>query len=133
MERPSSCVRRADRRPTCSPRLPVFQKPLQSSNEYPSAALIDVKDDSTTKQPGQLHFVVPAPYADPNSCTPLVSAGILGYPAPITINWAQSFHDNSLVEGGSHLAQIIGVYESLGSLPAQDDEDFMLMVNGHDV
>ncbi|TKA66939.1 hypothetical protein B0A55_10723 [Friedmanniomyces simplex] len=63
----------------------------------------------------------------------LLSAGILGYPSPVIINWNQTFDDASLVEGGSHLAKIAGVNEYVSNLGPEHDEDLVLMVDGYDI
>ena len=84
-------------------------------------------------RPSNLHVVIPASRPDQNLCKVLLSASILGYPAPVIINWNQEFNDPGLVEGGSHLAKISGVHEYLLSLDETHDEDVMLMVDGYDI
>ncbi|KAK5174225.1 uncharacterized protein LTR77_001305 [Saxophila tyrrhenica] len=86
-----------------------------------------------TQKPSNLHVVIPASKADPNLCKVLLSAAILGYPSPAIINWQKDFSDGSLVEGGSHLAKISGVYEYLASFDETHEDDLVLMVDGFDI
>ncbi|GAB1738894.1 hypothetical protein NU219Hw_g3672t2 [Hortaea werneckii] len=86
-----------------------------------------------THKPSQLHLVIPASKEDPNLCKVFLSAAVLGYPAPVVINWGQTFDDPNLVEGGSHLAKIKGVGEYVNSLDSSHDEDLVLMVDGYDI
>lgn len=87
---------------------------------------------NTTAPPANLHLLVPASKGDPNLCKVLVSAGILGYPSPVIINWNQTFNEN-LVEGGSHLAKISGIHDHLNKFEARQDDDLVLMVDGYDI
>lgn len=78
------------------------------------------------------HLVIPASNPDPNLCKAVVSASILGYPAPLIINWNQTFDDPNLVEGGSHLAKIKGMAEYFESMSQSHDEDIVLIMDGYD-
>jgi hypothetical protein len=80
-----------------------------------------------------LHILIPASKEDPNLCKVLLSAAILGYPSPVIINWDKHFVDDSLVEGGSHLAKISGVEHYLASLDSSHDDDLVLLVDGFDI
>lgn len=84
-------------------------------------------------RPANLHVIVPANKADPNLCKVLVSAGVLGYPSPVVINWDRTFDDPKLVSGGGHLYKISGVYEFLDHFDESHQEDLVLMMDGYDV
>lgn len=83
--------------------------------------------------PANLHLVVPASKGDENLCKVMVSAGILGYPDPVIVNWGENFDDPKYVEGGSHLAKVTGITRYLNSLHKDMDEDLVLMVDGYDI
>ena len=82
-----------------------------------------------TKQ-AHLHIVIPASQPGPNLCKLLLSLEVLGYPAPVLINWGKEYNEPGLVEGGSHLAKITGIADYLDSLGEDYDEDIVLMVDG---
>ena len=84
-------------------------------------------------RPSNFHVIIPASKPDQNLCKVLLSAAILGYPAPTIINWMHEFNDPGLVDGGSHLAKISGMHDYLLSLDETHDEDVMLMVDGYDI
>ncbi|SMY29257.1 unnamed protein product [Zymoseptoria tritici ST99CH_1A5] len=88
---------------------------------------------SLSLKPAALHLIVPASNPDPNLCKVLLSAGVLGYPSPVIVNWNHTFADDRYVEGGSHLAKLSGVETYLSSLEDAQDEDLVLMVDGYDV
>ncbi|KAK3674043.1 hypothetical protein LTR78_006246 [Recurvomyces mirabilis] len=98
---------------------------------------VDLSQDTpvnlTLLPPAHLHILIPASRPDVNLCKVLLSASVLGYPSPVIINWNQEFNDNSLVEGGSHLAKISGIYDYVSDLAAAHDNDLVLMLDGYDV
>lgn len=63
----------------------------------------------------------------------MLTAGILNYPAPVIVNWNQTFEDDRFLAGGSHLAKISGIGKYLASLDASKDEDLVLTVDGYDI
>ena len=83
--------------------------------------------------PANLHVLIPASRPDVNLCKTMLSAGVLGYPSPVLINWNQTFETKGLVEGGSHLAKIPGIHEYLTSLDESHDEDIAIIVDGYDI
>lgn len=92
------------------------------------------KHTATSKNPpANLHLVVPASKGDANLCKVMVSAGILGYPDPVIVNWGEDFDDPKFVEGGSHLAKVTGITRYLNYLNSSMDNDLMLMVDGYDI
>lgn len=79
-----------------------------------------------------IHLVIPASNPDPNLCKAVLSASMLGYPAPAIVNWNKTFDDASMVEGGSHLAKIKGMAEYFESMGQAHDEDLVLIMDGYD-
>lgn len=63
----------------------------------------------------------------------MLSAGILGYPDPVLINWEERFEDPALVDGGSHIGKITGMQRHLWSFPPERDDDLIIMVDGYDI
>ncbi|KAM3420436.1 hypothetical protein BST61_g3709 [Cercospora zeina] len=106
-----------------------------------AAAGKEVADSSGSKQdhntnknpPANLHLVVPASKPDVNLCKVMVSAGILGYPDPVIVNWGEDFDDEKYVEGGSHLAKVTGIAQYFNQLEAGKDDDLVLMIDGYDI
>lgn len=81
-------------------------------------------------------MIVPASYTDSNLCKSVISSAILGYPAPVLINWNKKYEDDHLLFGGSHLAKIGGVLSYLDSLidaNKKDENDLVMIVDGFDV
>jgi len=91
------------------------------------------KTPPTPQTPGSLHLVIPASRADVNLCKTILSAAVLGYPAPTLLNWDVAFDDPNLVEGGSHLGKISGFLSYLEEFPPSRDQDLVLMVDGYDI
>ncbi|GAB7360917.1 hypothetical protein MBLNU230_g0902t1 [Neophaeotheca triangularis] len=88
---------------------------------------------SSSSRPANLHIVIPADHPDSNLCKVLVSAGVLGYPSPVIINWGEDFSDPKLVDGGSHLHKISGIYEFVDHFDESHQDDLVLMVDGFDI
>lgn len=78
-------------------------------------------------------MVIPANGPDPNLCKTLLTAGILKYPAPVIVNWNETFDNEALIHGGSHLAKISGLAAYLDSMDPSQDEDLVMMVDGYDI
>lgn len=78
-------------------------------------------------------MIVPAGGPDPNLCKTLLTAGILNYPAPVIVNWNETFDDDRFLAGGSHLAKITGIGRYLATLDTSKDEDLVLTVDGFDI
>lgn len=78
----------------------------------------------------KLHLIVPATSSNENFCRLLASAIALDYPAPVLVNWAAPENDDVFVQ---HLAKVIGSLQYLKSLPAEHDDDLLLMLDGFDV
>ena len=87
----------------------------------------------TLTEPGYIHVLIPASHPDQNLCKTVLSAGVLGYPVPVLINWQKQFDDSGLVEGGSHLGKIYGINEHLKTLDSSRDADLVLMVDAYDI
>ncbi|KAK4496765.1 hypothetical protein PRZ48_012748 [Zasmidium cellare] len=76
--------------------------------------------------PSNLHLLIPASKPDANFCKAVLSAGILGYPAPVIINQAEG-SDSALY------TKLTGINDYLKQLDHSHDEDLVLLVDGHDI
>lgn len=76
---------------------------------------------------------MPASATNVNLCKTLLSAAVLGYPAPTLVNFEKKFDDANLIFGGTHLAKIGGILDYLKALPSEYDNDIVLIVDGYDV
>ena len=81
------------------------------------------------------HLLIPASESNPEFCKTLLSASVLGYPAPTLINWGVETKKKGAVfeESASHLAKIKGVYHFLGDSKKTSDDDLVLIIDGYDV
>ena len=79
------------------------------------------------------HLLIPA--SDPNTdlCKTLLSAFILGYPAPTLLNWGKRYGDLEEDRIASHTAKIRGVYDFLSDERQVKDDDLVLIIDGYDV
>lgn len=86
---------------------------------------------STSDAPSRplLHFVVPATSSNFYFCQTLLSAAILGYPAPILINWGAQEDADEYVQ---HLAKVEGILNYLNERSPDQDDDLVLIVDGYD-
>jgi len=109
-------------------RTDASSKPVDLSSLYRQSS-----PTTTLLAPRNLHVLIPASRADVDFCKTLLSAAVLGYPAPVIINWNKTFDDPKLTAGGSHLAKIAGLSEYLSGIDAAHDEDLMLLMDGFDV
>ncbi|CEI61523.1 hypothetical protein FVEN_g9387 [Fusarium venenatum] len=86
-------------------------------------------------------LVVPVTGPSPNLCKTIFSALALGYPSPVIMNWGVDYHDISHWKLGRNLPKIPGFVQYLDSvmhpnatsMEKLEDDDLVLMVDGHDV
>ncbi|KAJ4128028.1 hypothetical protein NW768_008312 [Fusarium equiseti] len=89
----------------------------------------------------RMALVVPITDPSPNVCKTILSATVLGYPAPVIVNWGVDYHDISHWELGKNLPKIPGMIQYLDSvmhpnatdLERLEEDDLVLMVDGRDV
>lgn len=74
--------------------------------------------------------MVPATSSNRYLCQLLLSARILGYPAPTLINWAAKEDPNPYVQ---HIAKIMKILQYLRTLAPERNNDLVLIVDGYDV
>lgn len=86
-----------------------------------------------SSRPHHLRMLIPASSADAKLCKTVISSAVLGYPAPILINWNKQFEDPALIFGGSHIAKIEGVLAHLKTLDSSNDNDLVMVADGYDV
>ena len=80
------------------------------------------------------HLLIPASESNPEFCKTLLSASVLGYPAPTLINWGMEMKKGKIIEeSASHLAKIKGVYDFLRDTKKTKDGDMVLIIDGYDV
>ena len=79
--------------------------------------------------PKKLHMLIPATSTNHHLCQLLTSAVILGYPAPILINWGGFEDADDYVQ---HLAKVEGVLNYVDSLPENQQDELVFMMDGFD-
>ena len=79
------------------------------------------------------HLLIPASESRPDLCKTLLSAFVLGYPAPTLVNWGQAFGESEDDWAHGHTAKIKGVYDFLSDRRRVRDDDLVLIIDGYDV
>ncbi|ETN43808.1 uncharacterized protein HMPREF1541_11132 [Cyphellophora europaea CBS 101466] len=79
--------------------------------------------------PKRLHILVPATSTNHHLCQLLTSAAILGYPAPVLINWGGAEDADDYVQ---HLAKVEGVLDYVEALPEEQQDELVFMMDGFD-
>lgn len=77
----------------------------------------------------ELLLLVPATSSNHHLCQLLLSAAVLGYPAPILINWGAPEDEDDYVQ---HLAKVETILNHLNALPSDRDNDLYFMIDGYD-
>ena len=77
----------------------------------------------------ELILVVPATSSNHHLCQLLLSAAVLGYPAPTLINWGAPEDEDDYVQ---HLAKVETILNHLNTLPPERDNDLYFMLDGYD-
>ena len=117
-----------------------FRKAQATYSDYrdKSSSLKEEEEEVTEPEPeysitnAQIHLLVPANQADANLCKNVLSSTILGYPSSTVLNWGTYYEwDNSAT--GSHVAKLTKVNDYLSALPALNDDDLVILVDGYDI
>ena len=115
---------------------------MPSTNEHILSSLaLDENPDVTflanftglRKTSPSLHLLIPASRSNPDLCKTLLSAFVLGYPAPTLINWGKKYGDSEEDWAISHTAKIRGVYNYLNDQKKVKEDDLVMIVDGYDV
>lgn len=80
-----------------------------------------------------LHLLIPASQSNPDLCKTLLSAFVLGYPAPTLINWGKKYGDSEEEWAIGHTAKIRGVYNYLNDPSKVKEDDLVMVIDGYDV
>lgn len=103
--------------------------PLQHATTLAKQYLRSNKNHDAA-QTRRLHMLVPATDPNLNFCRFLLSNTIAGYPDPILIGW----HGHGAYDGKeSHLFKISESLVYFDSLPREQDDDLVLMVDAYDI
>ncbi|RDA82864.1 hypothetical protein CP532_4227 [Ophiocordyceps camponoti-leonardi (nom. inval.)] len=78
----------------------------------------------------RLHYLVPASQPNLQLCYNLVSSIVNRYPVPMLLGWNGV---GELDAAQTHLAKLRAMKRYLHSLPAQDDDDLAVIVDGYDI
>ncbi|USW58777.1 hypothetical protein Slin15195_G120960 [Septoria linicola] len=116
-----------------NPSSPLSTSSTTEINDVPDVPRLRQNHTESKNPPANFHLVIPASKADVNLCKVMVSAGILGYPDPVIVNWGENFDDKKYVEGGSHLAKVTGIAKHFNRFNDTSDDDIVLMVDGYDI
>ncbi|KAH7184983.1 uncharacterized protein B0J16DRAFT_304238 [Fusarium flagelliforme] len=107
-------------------------KPPKGDSEWPEEPVVKNR---------RMALVIPINIPSPNVCKTILSATVLGYPAPIILNWKENHQDISHWELGRCLPKIPGMVHYLDTvmhpnatdLEKLEEDDLVLMVDGRDV
>ena len=107
-------------------------KPPKNDSEWPEEPVVKNR---------RMALVIPINIPSPNVCKTILSATVLGYPAPIILNWKENHQDISHWELGRCLPKIPGMVHYLDAvmhpnatdLEKLEEDDLVLMVDGRDV
>ncbi|MBE7158579.1 MAG: hypothetical protein INR62_09140, partial [Rhodospirillales bacterium] len=80
--------------------------------------------------PQRLHVAVFATSGNYHLCQLHLSAALMGFPAPVFINWGEAEDQDEMKQ---HLAKIEGALSYLDSIPAHHQDDLVFMLDGFDV
>lgn len=94
--------------------------------------LAELSQNNTRSGPA-FHLLIPASETKASLCKTLLSAFVLGYPAPTLINWGKSFGEAEDEWAHSHTAKIRGVLSFVDDKSKVKDDDLVLIVDGYDV
>lgn len=61
--------------------------------------------------PANLHILIAASHPRADLCKVMLSAAALGYPSPTLINWSETFDQEGVAGGGSHVAKLTAYYD----------------------
>ena len=90
-------------------------------------------DNSLINRPS-FQLMIPASESNTELCKTLLSAFVLGYPAPTLINWGKDINGEGIFESSSsHTAKIRGVYDYLSDGKKVEDDDLVIIIDGYDV
>lgn len=108
----------------------IFYAPIDASSLQSS--IKSVSSFSRTKKqhdPKRLHMLIPATSTNHHLCQLMTSAVILGYPAPVLVNWGGAEDADDYVQ---HLAKVEGVLDYVESLPEEQQDELVFMMDGFD-
>lgn len=100
---------------------PWSASPFQSNAAYKK---VDPKYD-----PKRMHLLIPATSTNHHLCQLLTSAALMGYPAPVLINYGAPEDKDDYKQ---HLTKVAGVLDYLHTLPETKDDDLVFMIDGFD-
>ncbi|KAJ2970369.1 hypothetical protein NQ176_g8218 [Zarea fungicola] len=78
----------------------------------------------------KFHYLVPASTANVKLCYNIVSAAANRYPAPLLLGWKGK---GEMDAAETHLAKLRTIQKYLQALPAEDDDDLVLIIDGYDI
>jgi hypothetical protein len=79
--------------------------------------------------PKKLHMLIPATSTNHHLCQLMTSAVVLGYPAPILLNWGGVEDADDYVQ---HLQKVEVVLSYVESLPEEQQDELVFMMDGFD-
>lgn len=81
----------------------------------------------------RVHVLLPASKGDVNLCKLLLGLSLLGYSTPTLLGWQQEFEKPGILGGGSHVAKVSKVLQYLESLPQENENDLVFMMDAYDI
>ncbi|KAH7118658.1 hypothetical protein B0J13DRAFT_680973 [Dactylonectria estremocensis] len=103
--------------------VPEPQPTTQAATENGAGSDVPIKTS-------QFHYLIPASKTDRRFCFLLASSAASRYPAPQIMGW----NGTGLFDAAkTHLAKLRAIQVYLESLPREEDDDIVLVVDGYDV
>ncbi|KAI9667516.1 MAG: hypothetical protein M1821_000332 [Bathelium mastoideum] len=84
-------------------------------------------------QTSNLHLVIPATKSKFYFCQLLLSATVLGWPHPVLIGWDLKPGNDAVNGEISHLFKVFRTLEYFNSLPEEQDDDLVVLIDAYDV
>ncbi|KAI9720305.1 MAG: hypothetical protein M1828_005768 [Chrysothrix sp. TS-e1954] len=115
-------------------KVPSKSVPLESADSLlPPYDPSDTKDNIAFEHgKPKLQLLIPATSSNPELCKALLTSSILGYEAPVLINWGKIFADTNVNYNGTKLGKITGVLKYLESKQPDLDHRLVAIVDGYD-
>ncbi|EGP83201.1 uncharacterized protein MYCGRDRAFT_111397 [Zymoseptoria tritici IPO323] len=104
---------------------PIRGQPIKASTELGNV--------DATRPASKLHLLLPASNGAVDLCKTFLTGAILGYPTPTLIAWNQTFNDDRLLGGGSHVAKVYGVLKFFEGMNSSTENDLVMMMDAYDI
>ncbi|RFU78876.1 hypothetical protein TARUN_3357 [Trichoderma arundinaceum] len=87
-------------------------------------------DSNSEPKTSRLHYLIPASLPNLNFCYNLVSSAVNRYPVPSLLGWHGA---DEFDAAKTHLAKLRSMERYFNSLPPEEDDDLVIIVDGYDI